>query len=223
MKQLFYSVLVLALIGIAGFLYRSTIEHPAIGGGEQACTQEAKLCPDGSAVGRTGSHCTFAPCALPNVESPEYGIAFVLPAGYAADENAAGADPTMVGAFVKAATTTNALQTITVRDYPVPAGQKASDVMLAHTRLEPSDMQASDLKAFKTKIIGAHTFSVITTERFEGVITTSYFLPRAGDVLEFSIVEQDVKDWMNTNLNIDTLPAHAALLKLLGTLEVTKQ
>jgi len=27
-----------------------------------ACTEEAKLCPDGSAVGRTGTNCEFAPC-----------------------------------------------------------------------------------------------------------------------------------------------------------------
>jgi hypothetical protein len=28
----------------------------------QACTEEAKVCPDGSAVGRTGPNCEFAPC-----------------------------------------------------------------------------------------------------------------------------------------------------------------
>ncbi len=28
----------------------------------QACTMEAKLCPDGSAVGRQGPNCEFAPC-----------------------------------------------------------------------------------------------------------------------------------------------------------------
>lgn len=27
-----------------------------------ACTMEAKLCPDGSVVGRTGPNCEFAPC-----------------------------------------------------------------------------------------------------------------------------------------------------------------
>ncbi len=27
-----------------------------------ACTEDAKICPDGSAVGRTGPNCTFAPC-----------------------------------------------------------------------------------------------------------------------------------------------------------------
>lgn len=29
-----------------------------------ACTQEAKLCPDGSAVGRVGPSCEFAPCPV---------------------------------------------------------------------------------------------------------------------------------------------------------------
>jgi hypothetical protein len=28
----------------------------------QACTEEAKICPDGSAVGRTSPNCEFAPC-----------------------------------------------------------------------------------------------------------------------------------------------------------------
>ncbi|MFH0952636.1 MAG: hypothetical protein V1838_05695 [Patescibacteria group bacterium] len=32
-----------------------------------ACTEEAKLCPDGSAVGRTGPNCEFAAC--PEVKS----------------------------------------------------------------------------------------------------------------------------------------------------------
>lgn len=30
-----------------------------------ACTMEAKLCPDGSSVGRTGPNCEFAPCPTP--------------------------------------------------------------------------------------------------------------------------------------------------------------
>lgn len=30
---------------------------------DQACTEEAKICPDGSAVGRTGPNCEFAKCS----------------------------------------------------------------------------------------------------------------------------------------------------------------
>lgn len=34
-----------------------------IGGGDQIfCTQDAKMCPDGSYVGRVGPNCEFAPC-----------------------------------------------------------------------------------------------------------------------------------------------------------------
>ena len=36
-----------------------------------ACTQEAKICPDGSSVGRTGPNCEFAPCpAVNNTTAP---------------------------------------------------------------------------------------------------------------------------------------------------------
>lgn len=31
-------------------------------GGAKRCTMEAKVCPDGSSVGRTGPNCEFAPC-----------------------------------------------------------------------------------------------------------------------------------------------------------------
>jgi len=34
--------------------------------GNVACSQIAKLCPDGSAVGRTGPNCEFAPCPTTN-------------------------------------------------------------------------------------------------------------------------------------------------------------
>lgn len=34
-----------------------------------ACTMEAKLCPDGSYVGRTGAKCEFAPC--PGFTTPQ--------------------------------------------------------------------------------------------------------------------------------------------------------
>lgn len=35
-----------------------------------ACTQEAKICPDGSSVGRTGPQCEFSPCPTDQVGNP---------------------------------------------------------------------------------------------------------------------------------------------------------
>ncbi len=47
------------------------------------CTMEAKLCPDGSYVGRTGPQCEFAPCPTTASSSPatlEVGIGQVITA-----------------------------------------------------------------------------------------------------------------------------------------------
>lgn len=40
------------------------------------CTEEAMICPDGSAVGRTGPDCSFAACPLPEV-TPEITVSSV--------------------------------------------------------------------------------------------------------------------------------------------------
>lgn len=39
-----------------------TTPFPTSQPNQTICTMDAKLCPDGSAVGRTGPNCTFAPC-----------------------------------------------------------------------------------------------------------------------------------------------------------------
>jgi hypothetical protein len=46
------------LLLVAGCTKSATSEPP----GGAICTQDAKVCPDGSAVGRTGPHCEFAAC-----------------------------------------------------------------------------------------------------------------------------------------------------------------
>lgn len=62
-------ILIVALIlaGLAGAYYfgkSQTINPQPLA--PQACTDEAMVCPDGSAVGRTGLNCEFAPCPKGN-------------------------------------------------------------------------------------------------------------------------------------------------------------
>jgi len=218
MKTLFAGIVLIIVLGLGGFFYRNALTHPGTPTPPSgtACTLEAKLCPDGTSVGRTGPNCAFAACAYPNVSVDSIKIAFALPEGYTADEHAAGADPTLIGAFVDATTSPN---TIVIRDFPIAVGQTANDVILANTKLEPSDMPPKDMSAFNPKIIGIRTYSEITIERFEAVVHSAYFLPRQSDVLEFEIIEHNVKDWQNPSLIEDNLPAHQALIKMLGTLE----
>jgi len=64
---LLVSLIVVFLFGMVAFVTTSAFSSQEKG--VLACTQEAMICPDGSAVTRTGPYCTFAPCrtdGLPN-------------------------------------------------------------------------------------------------------------------------------------------------------------
>jgi len=57
MKTLVYIIFAVIII-IAALAVKNTEKYV----GKVACTEEAKLCPDGSAVGRVGPKCEFAAC-----------------------------------------------------------------------------------------------------------------------------------------------------------------
>ena len=50
------------LVSFFAVIILSACSKPQVQQPPQACTEEAKVCPDGSAVGRTGPNCEFAPC-----------------------------------------------------------------------------------------------------------------------------------------------------------------
>lgn len=60
-------VIILAIAAFGGyFVYQKSHITPTLPTPTQiACTQDAKLCPDGSYVSRTGPKCDFAPCPSP--------------------------------------------------------------------------------------------------------------------------------------------------------------
>ncbi len=57
-------------------------------GGGVACTEEAKICPDGSSVGRQGPKCEFAPC--PGEGGEGDGVACTMDAKVCPDGSAVG-------------------------------------------------------------------------------------------------------------------------------------
>lgn len=67
--SLFIGLLVVFTIGILSFfwLFLGQLSQGSI---QSVCTQEARLCPNGSATFRTGPYCTFSPC--PKDELPKY-------------------------------------------------------------------------------------------------------------------------------------------------------
>ncbi len=64
-----YAIIGAMVLVVIGGLWVSSTRIAKAPGDGQACTQEAKLCPDGSAVGRTGPNCEFAECPLTGVST----------------------------------------------------------------------------------------------------------------------------------------------------------
>lgn len=63
MKKIIISGIVVIGLGIVLFaLFRGEKLNAPGDAPQVACSMEAKLCPDGSAVGRSGPKCEFAPC-----------------------------------------------------------------------------------------------------------------------------------------------------------------
>ncbi len=220
MKQLVAAVVLLVVGAVCVFLYQNTMRSaPSEAPDETACTLEAKVCPDGTTVGRTGPNCSFVACPLPNVAIADADIAFAIPAGYAADENAYGADPSLVAAFAKPSALGNPPHSIIVRMYPIPAGKTANEVILENTRYQPSDMQAEDFERFTQALSNGRVFRGTVIERFEGHVTSAYYLVRERDVLRFEVAERDVRSWTDPNLVVEQLPEHQALLLMLAGLQ----
>ena len=58
------NIIIVLVVIVAGVLvwYWVSANKAAAPTSPVACTQEAKICPDGSAVSRTGPNCEFAAC-----------------------------------------------------------------------------------------------------------------------------------------------------------------
>ncbi len=217
MKLLLAGVVLIVVLGFAGFFYRNTLEN-AGRAQEGACTLDAKVCPDGTTLGRTGPECTFAVCPFPNTEFPDAGVAFVVPEGYALRAGPAG-DSAMLAVYEKQGTTTPS-HTIFIHRYPIPEGVSAEEVILANTTLSPSDMHPESIAKYSPRVVGSRTFLSIVVERFEAQVHSAYFFPREKDVLAFEVIERDVTAWTDPDLIEANLPEHRTLLKLLSTLQL---
>ncbi len=60
-KNVVFSIIVIS-IGSLSSMSNGGVQRPVAQEPGRRCTMEAKLCPDGSSVGRVGPNCEFAPC-----------------------------------------------------------------------------------------------------------------------------------------------------------------
>jgi len=211
MKSLFLGIFTIIIIGIGGLVYRNAVEHPLQ---PIKCPLDAMICPDGTSVSRTGTSCTFQACSAPNVSLTDTGIAFAIPAGFIV---AQVPDAASVVAYEMPIASTTENNSIVIRRFPITASSTAL-ATIQQTAIGGASGSPVSVTSFTSKVLGNHRFTVVSIERFEGVIDTAYYLARGSDVLRFDAIDRGT-DWTNTNLDVSTLPAHSALAKLLTTLQ----
>lgn len=214
MKTLWYGILLIVLIGIGGLVYRNAVEHPSE---PIACPMDAKVCPDGTSVGRTGLSCTFPECPPPNVSLEDIHISFAVPAGFAATESS-GAGSVAAYTFSPAVSdATSTAADIIIRRYAISASSTPLSVIQA-TAIGGTSGGPVSVTTFTPAMIAGRTFTVVSIERFEGIIDTAYYLRHGTDMLRFDAIDREA-DWTNPSLDLSLLPAHRALIKLLGSLQ----
>lgn len=219
MKGLFLGILLIIILGIGGFVYRNAVEHPLQ---PIACPMDAMICPDGTSVARTGLSCTFSPCQPPNVSLPDIGVAFALPYGFV---STAPPDAASVAAYRLSTVSSTPGAAIIIRRYAIDASSDSTNspqatalATIQQTAIGGASGAPISATSFSSTVLGTHRFTVVSIERFEGIIDTAYYLARATDVLRFDAFDSGA-DWTNPNLDVGALPAHAALEKLLTTLQ----
>lgn len=213
MRSLFLGIALIVILGFGGLVYRNAVEHP---NRPIACPMDALVCPDGTSVAREGLSCTFPECPPPNVVFADIGISYAVPVGYTATEFLD--DASIASYELPAASSTISNASIFIRRFAITASSTAL-ATIQQTAIGGASGLPAPSTSFSSIVLGTHRFTVVSIERFEGVVDTAYYLARSADVLRFDAIDRDVMNWTEPSLDIETLPANAALRKLLATLQ----
>ena len=210
MKTLLLGILLIIILGIGGLVYRNAVEHPSR---PVECPVDAMLCPDGTSVSRTGLSCVFPTCPPPNVSFSDMGIAFAVPEGFTIT---ALPDAASIAAYEMPGEPSSA--SIIIRRYAIHASSTAL-ATIQQTAIGGASGVPVSVTSFSSTTFGTRRFTVVSIERFEGVIDTAYYLARNNDVLRFDSIDRNVAGWTDSNLDSSTLPAASALEEMLATLQ----
>src|SRR5207244_1671503 len=93
---------------------------------------------------------------------------------------------------------------ITIRRYAINASSTAL-ATIEQTAIGGASGAPVNPTSFSSTVLGNHRFTVVSIQRFEGVVETAYYLARANDVLRFDAVDMNVTSWTDSNLDKSTL------------------
>ena len=211
MKSLLWGIVLIVVLGVGGLIYRNAVENPTQ---PIACPVISLECPDGSSVAHLVGSCDFPVCPPPNVSFADSNIAFALPDGFTATTTP---DAASIAAYAHTSTTSNT-GIIVIRRFAVGASSTPL-ATIRQTAIGAASGAPVPVTALSSTVIGGKNFTIVSIERFEGVVDTAYYLSRGSDVLRFDAIDGNVTNWTDPGLDVQQLPVNTALRKLLSTLQ----
>ena len=180
-RKLTHLILILSMAGgifILQGCQKVVVEEPV------ACTEEAMVCPDGSAVGRTGPNCSFAPCppvVAPVVppETPKPPIDTPKPSGETSDKTAQFGKPIVM--HVKNTIIFSDGLSLTLKeinDSRCPKGVQCiwagelSPLFIASTNGSSDEIRLGTVRQASVSLKG-HTYSLVGATEDSATVTVS--------------------------------------------------
>lgn len=188
MKEMLLGVALIILLGFGSFLYKNALQKGPVTGAPVACTLDARICPDGSAVGRTGPTCEFEACSTDVVH-------YSAPAGFVDSLSLLSSVlPGRLAFYTKEPGTIS--NVISISAFEMQEGETVEDILLREVTLSPSDMHPDSIEKFETVTVGDRDVYRIINERFEATVEVTYGIPLDGFVALVSLRDVSVEKWM---------------------------
>lgn len=210
MKELSLGVLLLILVGFGSFLYQNAKDRPPIDRGPFACTLEAKICPDGSTVGRQGPACEFEACTTD-------AVSFAAPTGYIDTLRLLSSFVEgRIGFYTKEPNVIS--NNIVVYAYPKTETRTLESVLTTTIPLSPSDLYP-EVEDYEVVTIGDREVYQIVNERFEATVEINYVLDLEEFVVVVSHRDIAVENWME-DFTLDELEDLQIVEEVVASIEI---
>lgn len=181
-KNVLFAIPVLSVISLS-FGANSWVQQPTPQDSGRPCTMEAKLCPDGSSVGRVGPNCEFAPCPAGKPEEHSGSGAQKIAPGVPRSPGVVGGGEGNADESRRSASDINVEQPV----WPVPKGK----AVMVDGNLERGEWDDALVRAVPglaarvyVKQSDQYVLLAVELERSEDGVLDLYLSSSAGDVYD---------------------------------------
>lgn len=110
------------------------------------------------------------------------------------------------------------LPDISLRASSIPEGKKFEDILISDVVFDGSGGNPKSIDEFSSKKLGNNTVYYIETGRFEGILSTNYYIVRNNLIFSFVSTSSPI-DWTNPNYKTENDQLNKNLQQIFSTLK----